>query len=43
VDATAVADKPERQHATHDLDILVSDLDAAVDHAISVRASMAPV
>jgi hypothetical protein len=41
LDATDVADKPERQHATHHLDILVSDLDAAVDHAISVGASMA--
>jgi hypothetical protein len=43
LDATDVTDKPERQHASHHLDILVSDLDAAVDHAISAGASMAPV
>jgi len=43
LDATDVADKPERHHAPHHLDILVSDLDAAVDHAISVGVSMAPV
>ena len=43
LDATDVADKPETQDATHPLDILGSDLDVAVDQAISVRASMAPV
>jgi hypothetical protein len=43
LNATDVADKPERQHFTHHLDILVSDLDAAVDQAMSVGASMAPV
>ena len=42
LDATDVADKPERKRATHHLDILVSDLDVVVDHAISLGASMAP-
>ena len=35
--------EPGEQHATQHLDIQVSDLDAAVEHAISAGASLAPV
>ena len=35
--------EPGAQHATQHLDIRVSDLDAAIEHAISAGASLAPV
>jgi catechol 2,3-dioxygenase-like lactoylglutathione lyase family enzyme len=35
--------EPGEQHATQHLDIRVSDLDAAVEHAVSAGASLAPV
>jgi len=35
--------EPGEQHATQHLDIRVSDLDAAVERAVSAGASLAPV